>query len=139
MYQLNDREVFMDVTDGVAILINYQNGLYHGTNQLGTWILEQLTAGHCPEHILERLRELPNCPDCMGKRLSTFVEDLHFVHILADGPAAEGELPRLPATLFGEIRFELTLETFNDAQDLLFADPIHEVDEEEGWVPTRES
>ena len=33
----------------------------------------------------------------------------------------------------------LELKEYNDAQELLLADPIHEVKEEEGWTPEKSS
>ena len=38
-----------------------------------------------------------------------------------------------------EDNYFLELKEFNDAQELLLADPIHEVKEETGWTPEKES
>ncbi|MDR2030280.1 MAG: hypothetical protein LBP65_02340 [Puniceicoccales bacterium] len=138
MYQLNDQEVFMDVSDGIAIIINFESGIYHGANLLGTWVLEQLCAGHGQQEILAQIQRLPRCPDDMEERLASFIEDLRTLHILADGgPATNDKIKPPAAKMAKESKFNLTITTYNDAQDLLFADPIHEVDEAEGWLPEK--
>ena len=34
--------------------------------------------------------------------------------------------------------FDLTLDEFSEVQDLLLADPVHDVDVEEGWPVLKE-
>jgi len=38
-----------------------------------------------------------------------------------------------------EDNFEMDVREYNDAQELLLADPIHEVKEETGWTPEKDS
>ena len=38
-----------------------------------------------------------------------------------------------------DANFVMTLSEYNDAQELLLADPIHEVKEDTGWTPEKES
>ena len=41
-YVLNDSKMFADVTDGIAIIINSETGIYYGLNGLGTAVYENL-------------------------------------------------------------------------------------------------
>ena len=54
-------------------------------------------------------------------------------------PAPDG--PSVPVTLSAKDaqfdNFIPTCNEYNDVQELLFADPIHEVKEDEGWKPER--
>ena len=42
-YVLNEEKMFADVTDGIAIIINSETGIYYGLNGLGTAVYENLT------------------------------------------------------------------------------------------------
>ena len=44
-YVLNEEKMFADVTDGIAIIINSETGIYYGMNGLGTAIYENLVNG----------------------------------------------------------------------------------------------
>ena len=35
-YTLNNDKMFVDITDGIAIVINSETGIYYGMNALGT-------------------------------------------------------------------------------------------------------
>ena len=38
-YALNESKMFMDIEDGVAIIINSETGIYYGFNAFGTSVL----------------------------------------------------------------------------------------------------
>ena len=38
MYKLNEKKMFFDLTDGQAIIINFETGIYYGTTSLGSVI-----------------------------------------------------------------------------------------------------
>ena len=44
-YVLNEEKMFADVTDGIAIIINSETGIYYGLNGLGTAVYENLMNG----------------------------------------------------------------------------------------------
>ena len=52
-YVLNDDRMFADVTDGIAIIINSETGIYYGLNGLGTSVYENLVNGASVEEILK--------------------------------------------------------------------------------------
>ena len=81
-YKLNEMKIFADVTEGIAVLINSDTGIYYGLNGFATNIYENIA-----------------------------IED----------------------------NFVLELKEYNDAQELLLADPIHEVKEETGWTGEKDS
>ena len=45
----------------------------------------------------------------------------------------------LNATTALNDEFELSVQSYTDAQEMLLADPIHEVKEEMGWTPEKAS
>lgn len=134
MYQLNDAQMFCDVSDGCAIVINVKTGIYYGMNPLGTQVFELLIKGHSPAQLLQALKDLPDTPPDMEQRLSEFVQRLVGYAILIDGPSAESAVSLASETAAAD-GFSLDVSEYADVQDLLQADPIHDVQTEVGWQP----
>ena len=55
-------------------------------------------------------------------------------------PAEETDAQaEIDAKIAKDANFVMTLSEYNDAQELLLADPIHEVKEDTGWTPEKDS
>lgn len=131
MYRINEKKMFFDVADGLAVVINTTTGMYYGTGLLGTAILSALADGITPSKILAKIRENAGCPDDFEKRLDSFINELVSKEILI--PAEDSnEEPVFEKGVYEE-GFDLTLDEYAEVQDLLQADPIHDVSEEMGW------
>ena len=132
MYKLNDEKMFYDIADGVAIVIDFTTGMYYGMSSLGSAVLDRLLAGSEADQILSVLKELPDCPDDIEAKMQVFIEDLLKRDILIRGGVNSGEpQPFDPQSLADG--FDLHVDEFAEVQDLIMADPIHEVDVEQGW------
>ena len=57
-YVLNEEKMFADITDGAAIIINSETGIYYGLNSFGTQIYENLIKGIASEDILNKIKGL---------------------------------------------------------------------------------
>ena len=57
-YKLNEEKMFADVTDGIAIIINSETGIYYGLNALGSAVYENLVNGASVEDILTALKSI---------------------------------------------------------------------------------
>lgn len=137
MYQLNNEKCFFDTSEGQAIVINFTNGMYYGTSLLGSAILERLLQGHQPEAILDAVKKLEGCPEDFSATLEGFISQLLEKEILVPGPQNADGLEPLDAAIAKE-GFSLTLDEFSEVQDLILADPIHDVDVDEGWPIMKE-
>lgn len=137
-YALNEEKMFADVTDGIAIIINNETGIYYGMNALGTSVYENLVNGASVESILEKLKSFTDAPKDMQNRLNDFVQQMVENEVLISAPAAEGDV-NIDPSLAKEDQFKLEFNAYDDAQELLLADPIHEVKEETGWTPEKDS
>lgn len=139
-YALNESKMFSDIADGIAIVINSETGIYYGMNGLATLVFDALMAGASTEAVLAALKALPDAPGEVEGRLNGFVEKLKDFEIVIDG---DGEGTMAVVTLDPEVaksdEFVLMVEEYNDAQELLLADPIHEVKEEAGWQPDKDA
>lgn len=131
MYKLNEEKMFYDMAEGQAIVINFTTGMYYGTSSLGSAVLDSLLAGASVEEIRKAVQTLPGCPDDMAAQLDAFVGQLLEKEIIvaADGTGA-GCAIDAAALADG---FKLTVDEFAEVQDLILADPVHDVDVEQGW------
>ncbi|WP_308620547.1 PqqD family protein [uncultured Desulfovibrio sp.] len=135
-YVLNEAKMFSDIADGIAIVINSETGIYYGMNGLGTAIFENLLNGAGSEKIVAALTALPGAPEDIAVRFQAFLDKLLAYGVLIEGAADACEV-RLNIESPAEDDFTPTVEEFDDAQEMLLADPIHEVKEMEGWQPKK--
>jgi hypothetical protein len=134
-FVLNEAKMFSDIADGIAIVINSETGIYYGMNNFGTAVFENLLQGASTEDIMAAAKKLPDAPDDLEQRLLDFVEQLKSFEILMEG---EGNgSAGLDAAALGDDGFALLVQEYSDAQELLLADPIHEVKTETGWEPDK--
>jgi hypothetical protein len=136
-YVLNDEKMFSDIADGIAIVINSETGIYYGMNGFGTIVFENILAGADTEDILAEIRNIPEAPDDVEARLTAFVAALVEKELVVKGQA-EGAVS-LDADIAKNDGFALEVKEYDDAQELLLADPIHEVKEDTGWTPEKEA
>ena len=132
MYKLNEEKMFYDMAEGQAIVINFTTGMYYGTSSLGSAVLDALLAGTSVEAVLSAVKALPGCPEDMDAQMSAFVQALiaNEVVVKAEGEGSDNVTIDTAALADG---FVLTIDEFNEVQDLIMADPIHDVDVEQGW------
>lgn len=132
MYKLNEEKMFYDMAEGQAIVINFTTGMYYGTSSLGSVVLDALVAGASKESVLAAVQALPNCPEDMAAQMDAFIAQLMEKEVIV---AVDGEGGAAPAVDTAALQdgFALTVDEFAEVQDLILADPVHEVDVEMGW------
>lgn len=137
MFKLNEAKVFYDMAEGMAIVIDFTTGIYYGTNVLGSEILDRLVKGSDLKSILTAVKALPGCPEDIENRLSAFVRSLLEHEIIVMGEVKEGNDAPFDPQVASE-GFDLYVDEFADMQELIQADPVHEVDPEVGWTMMKE-
>lgn len=137
-YVLNDEKMFADVTDGIAIIINSETGIYYGLNSLGTSVYENLVNGASVEEILTALKSIAGAPADIESRLNSFISKMIEFELIVEGSESSASV-EIDSAIASEEDFTLDVSEYNDAQELLLADPIHEVKEETGWTPEKDS
>lgn len=136
-YRLNDEKMFADVTDGIAIIINSETGIYYGMNALGTVVYENLVKGVSLEKIAQALKSIDGANN-IDSNLKEFIDAMLDKELIVTTDDNDNEA-NIDETIAKEDDFIMTLKEYNDAQELLLADPIHEVKEETGWTPEKDS
>jgi hypothetical protein len=133
-YQLNENKMFADITDGIAIIINSETGIYYGMNVFGAQVYENIAKGISTEKILDKIKLFGAEEDNFKAFLDAMIEK----EILLPSSGTEAEV-KLDENIAKEDNCVLLLKEYNDAQELLLADPIHEVKEDSGWSPEKSS
>ena len=131
MYRINDEKMFFDIADGQAVVINFVTGMYYGTSTLGSAVLDKLVNGASVEKILTALNAADGCPSDISAKLDAFIKALSDKEIIVSGDTDDQDV-NFDKAAFAD-GFDMTLDEFAEVQDLLLADPIHDVDVEEGW------
>jgi len=131
MYKLNEEKMFYDMAEGQAIVINFTTGIYYGTSSLGSAVLDALLAGADTQTVLTALQALPGCPEDMEAQLRAFIGQLLEKEVITAGESTGAPCAIDTAALADG--FLLTVDEFAEVQDLILADPVHDVDVEQGW------
>lgn len=137
-YVLNDEKMFADITDGIAIVINSETGIYYGMNGFGTTVFENIKDGVSTEDVLAAIKAIPECPADIDANFEAFVKAMVENELISEGGLGDGKADIKPEIAEAD-NFVLDVREYNDAQELLLADPIHEVKEETGWSPEKDS
>lgn len=132
MYQLNSEKMFFDIADNQAVIINTETGVYYGTSSLGSAVTERLITGVSSENVLAAIKRLPNCPENIKETFEDFIKLLVEKEILLPAPTVAGGDEDFQEVALTD-GFILSIDEFSEVQDLLLADPVHEVDVEMGW------
>ncbi len=135
-YGLNEEKMFADITDGVAIVINSETGIYYGMNGLGTAVFESLINGASAEDVLAALKALPGAPAAVEVNFKAFLDAIVEKGLVIAGGTGGAAVSFAPEIAAGD-EFMMAVSEYNDAQELLLADPIHEVKEDTGWAPEK--
>ena len=137
-YKLNEFKMFADVTDGIAIVINSETGIYFGMNGFATVVYENIIKGTDTAKIAEKLKTIPDVPADIEERFNKFIEFLLSEEIIIEGEE-ENTSVEIDEKTAKEDNYEINIKAYNDAQEMLLADPIHEIKEETGWTPEKDS
>lgn len=132
MYKLNEEKMFYDMAEGQAIVINFTSGMYYGTSSLGSAVLDALLAGASKEAALAAVKALPGCPADMDVQMDAFIQALLDKEVVVVDDAAGSDAAAIDASALTD-GFVLTVDEFTEVQDLIMADPVHDVDVEQGW------
>lgn len=132
-YCLNETKMFADISNGLAVVINSETGIYYGMNPFASNLFENIVNGVPVESIVAGVMAL-GAPASFEASFSEFIGGLLAKEIIAVGNDSHSEAA-IDGGFAAECKFEISWDEFSDAQELLLADPIHEVKEDTGWSP----
>ena len=134
IFHIDTANIMHEVIDGEVVVVNLDNGTYYSLDGVGAdlWVqladgstLEALVAGVAANYAGERER--------IAAGIAEFVRRLQEEQLITASPGMDESLRPVTATAAPvRVYSDPVLEKYTDMEQLLLADPIHEV-EESGW------
>jgi hypothetical protein len=125
-------EIASEIFDGELVIANYKLGFYYSISAEGSWIWQGLAHGLTVSQIVQWLSgQFESQADELPILTEDFIEKLIAEGLVLPAPKMGNSTAELPA-LTGDIFSQPTIERFDDLQELLLLDPVHDVDLE-GW------
>lgn len=126
-FEVDEPSVIYEESDGEIVLVDLRNGKYYRLRGESSLVFTLIISGHPIERIVARCEEAP----ATAKEILAVVEDLYDRQLIRERPVSATE--ELVPWVFKEFH----LEVFEDLQEILKLDPIHESDPELGWPTAR--
>ncbi len=136
---MNTPTVVSETVDGEVVMIHLGNGNYYSLRSTGAAIWGAIDAGVSVGAIAESLAATSHNGFDVGALVAGFVDELRAEElVVADAGTDQTRRPESSGTLRVDHFEAPVLEKFTDMQHLILLDPVHEVDEAEGWPHTRD-
>lgn len=124
-------DVIDETFDGEAVLVQLRTGVYYALNARASGLWSLLQAGQRVSALADALARAEQRDRAAARaEIAAFAAQLLAEELVVEGAAAAplpAELPPLPGGL-------PELQRFDDMQDLLLLDPIHDLDlDRDGW------
>jgi hypothetical protein len=133
-YAINGPDVVAEDFEGQIVILNLANGHYFALSGIASPIWSRLVAGHNPQSIIASIESTR--PDLSAGALA-FMGRLVELNLVRPHTSGADESPEpIKDAWLGETP---EIEVFNDLAELIFADPIHDVDERVGWPTPRQA
>lgn len=136
-FQLNSPTVVYDVVHDEVVFVNLESGAYYSTEQVGTKIWQYLNQGRNVGEIITALSKhyLADIGE-IEKNVQALISQLLNEGLVVAG---QGTRSAMQNSLLNELEQRqketfsgVVLHKFNDMEDLLLLDPVHEVNDL-GW------
>lgn len=132
---IDKQNIAKEVFDNEAVMINIPAGKYYSVRgEAGLRVLEILEEPTTQEAIMAiLLNEFETTESDAQMNLTTFLEQLSAEEILVEtSEVAVSE--KLQESVAQKLPFgKLALEVYDDMQELLLVDPVHDVESLKGW------
>ena len=119
-----------ETIEGETIVIDMREQTYFRLEGAAAAAWQVLAAGVSEERLLGHLKQsYPDQADDIAAALPGFLSDLRARDLIVDGTAEAAVLPAIePRAYTG-----LVLHSFSDLEEILWVDPVHDVDDATGW------
>jgi hypothetical protein len=131
--------VAAEVISDEVMIVNLELGNYYSLRNTGAEVWSLIEQGFTPAEMVGLLEaRYQGDPAQMKQSVASFLEELESERIIIPRTSGPGNTPA-PASNGGTSAGAATvfvppaLEKYTDMQELLQVDPIHDVDDEQGW------
>lgn len=140
-FRVNRPRVVHETLDGEVVAIDLRTGTYYSLASSGAAVWEAIERGLSIREVVDLLtRRYSAAATELEASITGLVEELRAEELIVPGDGLVGEpTVAVEAGEEGGEPFEPPkLAKFEDMQDLILLDPVHEVDEEAGWPHARD-
>ena len=130
-YRIRNEKVINETLDGETIIINLETGTYYSINASGSIVWNGAETNISIEQMIERLLSMYDADRAM---IEKDVNDL-IAFLIAEQLIVEAERTNVivvEPTSTKELYLTPKIEKYEDMQEMLLADPVHDVDDM-GW------
>lgn len=129
-YRTDVRDAASELFERELVIANYGSGIYYSLSETATLIWQGLRHGLSVAQVAAWLEQHFAGTPTIADEVRAFADRLlaEGLVIEVEAPVELGELPAIAASTWTEPR----LERFDDLQELLLLDPVHDVSEP-GW------
>lgn len=136
MYRINNPKVVSNSIGGEVIIINLDSGFYYSLNQTAGALWDLIIQGYSGQMIKEELISTghPFASE-EDKNIEAFIDKLIAENLIVKVDMAPHQKPDI--SILKSLIEPPAMERFEDMQELLVLDPIHEVGDA-GWPVKKE-
>lgn len=147
IYKINSDQLLYEEIDNEVMIISLKTGTYYALAGTGNDIWKLLESGYSMDSISSMLNKIYDNPDNLNKDLDGFVKDLLQERLITvfDSVSSNNEkssedfdISEADIIVSNDNYQKPLLKVYEDLQDLLTIDPIHDVDES-GWPNVKQS
>lgn len=134
-YRIVEKDIAHEIIDGEAIIIHFSTGNYYSLNGIAAEVWGWIEAGATFGEIAGTFQ---NVSPEQHQEIEGFLDGLVTEGLLIPSDetvSTARKTDRLPAPATRPFTAPL-FDKYNDMQNLLLSDPIHEVDDQRGWPHT---
>lgn len=131
-YQIATRGISFDHFEDETVAVNLPRGNYYSLRFTADFIFRQLVFGSNAEKIAGALTQLYDVEYEDALKAATQFIDQLLVEELLKETEAEGKIDIIQSNEKKQFTFPV-LEIFDDMQEMLVLDPVHDVDSTQGW------
>jgi hypothetical protein len=142
-FKVNSPNVVSETIDGETVIVSLSKGTYYSLDRVGTdvWNLieQKFSVGNIVTAITQ---QFTGDAELIESSIKTLIAQLRAEELISPADADLGEDDftgvSLDSRAIEEEFVPPVIQKYSDMQELLMLDPIHEVDEAEGWPEKRE-
>lgn len=126
--KINEEEISHELIDGEVVIIQFGTGNYYSLSGPAAAVWQRLASGASAADLLALFSDAPSAA---ADDIAAFLSDLSKENLLKPAEAVSAAVPAAAIPYVKPV-----LNKYTDMQQLLLADPLHEV-EEAGWPHTK--
>lgn len=133
LYRIDTSRVVSEMLDNEVIIIDLLEGYYYSLNNTGSALWVGIEQGFTLPQLLTYFSErYEAAPEMVKSSIESFIARLKELSLITEETTATA--PEVESYTGSKEQFFMpALQQFQDMQEMLLADPIHDIDEKTGW------